>query len=112
MSLIRPPPLLSYFPTLTATLGFSTYKTLCMSAPPWIFATLVALVNSWHSDRTQEKFWHTAWPLMMGIVGFIIACASMNTAARYVSLFLQAGSYAGYVISKSSRLPKHAATCV
>ncbi len=34
----------------------------------------------------------------MGIVGFIIAMATLNTAARYISLFLAAGSYAGYII--------------
>lgn len=31
----------------------------------------------------------------MGLVGFVISIATTNTAARYVALFLQAGSYAG-----------------
>lgn len=70
---------------------------------------IVALINSWHSDRTQEKFWHATWPLVLGCVGFIIGigalhcCKILGTdinrplaskptaiAARYVSLFLQA----------------------
>ena len=38
---------------------------------------------------------------MAGLVGFIISMATMNTAARYVALFLQASSYAGYVITTS-----------
>jgi hypothetical protein len=33
----------------------------------------------------------------MGLTGFIISIATTNVAARYVALFLQAGSYAGYV---------------
>lgn len=89
-----------YFPTLTKTLGYGTTETLLLAAPPWLFACLVALANSVHSDRTQEKFWHATWPLLLGIVGFIISMATSPTtvAARYVALFLQAQSYAGYVI--------------
>lgn len=33
----------------------------------------------------------------MGMVGFIISMATEVVAARYVALFMQAGSYAGYV---------------
>ena len=33
----------------------------------------------------------------MGMVGFIISMSTEIVAARYVALFLQAGSYAGYV---------------
>ncbi|WVQ86269.1 hypothetical protein IAT38_008437 [Cryptococcus sp. DSM 104549] len=89
-----------YFPTLTKTLGYGTTETLLLAAPPWIFSCILALINSWHSDKTNEKFWHSTWPLVMGIVGFIISMATKptNKAARYVALFLQAGSYAGYII--------------
>lgn len=34
----------------------------------------------------------------MGIVGFIICMSTLNTAGRYVALFLQAGSYAGFIV--------------
>jgi MFS family permease len=33
----------------------------------------------------------------MGILGFIISMSTLNVAARYVALFLQAGSYAGFI---------------
>jgi hypothetical protein len=36
-------------------------------------------------------------PICVGLVGFVISIATTNVAARYVALFLQAGSYAGYV---------------
>jgi MFS family permease len=35
---------------------------------------------------------------MMGLVGFIISMSTLNVAARYVALFLQAGSYAGFIV--------------
>lgn len=34
----------------------------------------------------------------MGLVGFIISMATLNTAARYLALFLQAGSYSGFIV--------------
>ncbi|KAK3938129.1 putative tartrate transporter protein [Diplogelasinospora grovesii] len=88
----------AFFPTLTGTLGFSYVPTLLMSAPPWVFACIVSLITSWHSDRAQEKFFHISLPMVGGIIGFIISMSTENIAARYVALFLQASSYAGFVV--------------
>lgn len=71
-----------------------------MSAPPWVFSCLFSLCVALSSDRYQEKFWHIVGPVCMGLVGFIISMSTSNTAARYVALFLQAGSYAGYVFCR------------
>ncbi|KAH6641216.1 general substrate transporter [Chaetomium tenue] len=88
----------AFFPTLTGTLGFDPIPTLLMSAPPWAFACLVSVINAWHSDRTQDKFWHIVGPICLGLIGFIISMATSNVAARYVALFLQASSYAGFIV--------------
>ncbi|GAM41942.1 tartrate transporter [Talaromyces pinophilus] len=72
--------------------------TLLMSAPPWVFSCIVSLINAWHADRTQEKIWHIYGPMFMGLVGFVISMSTLNVAARYVALFLQAGSYAGFIV--------------
>ncbi|KAF3403630.1 hypothetical protein F1880_009699 [Penicillium rolfsii] len=88
----------AFFPTLTGTLGFNYVATLLMSAPPWVFSCLISLVNAWHSDRAQEKSWHIVGPIIMGIIGFVISMATLNVAARYIALFLQAGSYAGFIV--------------
>ncbi|WVN84904.1 uncharacterized protein L203_100040 [Cryptococcus depauperatus CBS 7841] len=88
----------AFFPTLTGTLGYGYVPTLLMSAPPWVFATLVSFAVSWHADRTQEKFLHIVIPIVFGLVGFIISMITLNTAARYVALFLQAQSYAGFIV--------------
>ena len=69
-----------------------------MSAPPWVFSCIFSVINAWHADKTQEKVWHIIGPIGMGAVGFIICMATSNTAARYVALFLQAGSYAGFIV--------------
>jgi hypothetical protein len=77
-----------YFPTLTATLGYNPTITLLLCAPPWAFSVLVTWLNARHSDRTGERFFHMVGPLVAGIVGFIIALATQNVAARYVSLLV------------------------
>ncbi|ODA83533.1 hypothetical protein RJ55_02047 [Drechmeria coniospora] len=88
----------AFFPTLTGTLGFGYVPTLLMSSPPWLFACLFSILVSWNADRTQEKFWHIVGPILMGSVGFVISMATLQVAARYVALFLQAGSYAGFIV--------------
>ncbi|GES59686.1 allantoate permease [Aspergillus terreus] len=88
----------AFFPSLTETLGFSYVPTLLMSAPPWVFSCLFSLVVAWSSDRYQEKFWHIVGPILVGLVGFIISMSTLNVAARYVALFLQAASYAGFIV--------------
>ncbi|EEB86986.1 hypothetical protein MPER_15874, partial [Moniliophthora perniciosa FA553] len=88
----------AYFPTLTATLQYDRTVTLLLCAPPWGFATIMAFIFSRHSDKTGERFYHIITAFLLGIVGFIIAISTMNTAARYVSLFLMAQSYSGFIV--------------
>ncbi|KZP03843.1 MFS general substrate transporter, partial [Athelia psychrophila] len=87
----------AFFPTLSATMGYNRTDTLLLCAPPWIFATLVSFAVARHSDKTGERFWHITVPLLFGIVGFAIAAATLNTGARYFSLFLMAQSYAAFI---------------
>ncbi|TFY60003.1 hypothetical protein EVJ58_g5425 [Rhodofomes roseus] len=84
----------SYFPTLSATLGYNRTVSLLLCAPPFILAAILAYVNSRHSDLTQERFYHMTISWAIGIVGFIISICTMNTAAR----FLMAQQYAGFVV--------------
>lgn len=89
----------NFFPTLTATLGYSTTVTLVMAAPPWIFPAIVGLVNAWHADRTGERFFHlTVW-WWISILGYVVSLTTMLTAARYFSLFLMAVGYSGSMLT-------------
>ncbi|KAG2032386.1 major facilitator superfamily domain-containing protein [Suillus americanus] len=87
-----------YFPTLTATLGYNPTVTLLLVAPPFVCAAIVAFVLSRHSDRAQERFYHMSASYIVGIIGFIISMCTMNTAARYLSLFLMEQSNAGIML--------------
>ncbi|KAF9226509.1 MFS general substrate transporter [Gyrodon lividus] len=88
----------AFFPTLGATLGYNPTVTLLLCSPPWAFATFVAFKTSRHSDSDGERFLHVAVPLFLGIVGFLMAMLTMNTVIRYMSLFLMAQSYTGFIV--------------
>jgi hypothetical protein len=83
---------------LTATLGYPHITTLIITFGPWGWAFLCVLGNALHANKTGERTWHTCIPLAIGIVGFIIASATENLGARFFALFVEAQSYAGYVI--------------
>ncbi|KAF8839408.1 MFS general substrate transporter [Paxillus ammoniavirescens] len=89
----------NFFPTLTATLGYSTTVTLLMAAPPWILATISTLINAWNADRTGERFFHqTGWWWVV-MVGYIISLSTMATPGRYFSMFLMTTGYCGFTLT-------------
>ncbi|KAF2757108.1 MFS general substrate transporter [Pseudovirgaria hyperparasitica] len=89
----------NFFPTVVATLGYGRVETLLLTSPPYVLAVICTFVNAWHADRTGERFYHVILPAFVGIAAFIIAAATTNTAARYLSMMLMLpGVYTGYVV--------------
>lgn len=76
----------AYFPTLMSTIGYTSTTTLLLCVPPWIFATLVAIFMSRHSDHTAERCGHITISFGFGILGFLLAISTMNPVIRYSSL--------------------------
>ncbi|TCD66551.1 hypothetical protein EIP91_001272 [Steccherinum ochraceum] len=89
----------NFFPTLTATLGFSTTISLVLAAPPWIFATIVCCIGAWHADRTGERFFHISGWWWGAIIGYIIGVSTMSTGGRYFAMFLMAAGYSGFALT-------------
>ncbi|KAH9218978.1 MFS transporter [Leptodontidium sp. 2 PMI_412] len=100
----------SFIPTLVKTFGYSKVQTLLLVAPPYVFATLVALSVSYSSDKRGERAFHIMVPMFFGMVGFVIAAATQVLAARYLAIFLMlAGVYGSYNVALawiSSTLPR------
>ena len=78
----------NFFPTLTATLGYSHIVSLLLAAPPYIFITFWALGHSLMSDRVGNRFWFFIYPIPVTIVGWIIFMTTDSFGPRYFSLFL------------------------
>lgn len=87
-----------FFPTIVGTLGYDHVTTLIITFGPWGWAFLCVMGNALHANKTDERTLHLCIPLCIGIVGFIIASATTDLGARFFALFLEAQSYAGYVI--------------
>jgi ACS family tartrate transporter-like MFS transporter len=47
-----------------------------LSILPYLAVLLAMLYNGWDSDRTNERRWHTAIPLMLGAVAFALTILS------------------------------------
>jgi sugar phosphate permease len=63
-----------WFPTiLQRASGFSTGVVTSLAALPFLAATIAILVNGWHSDRTQERRWHTAGALFLAAIFLVLA---------------------------------------
>ncbi|PPQ88464.1 hypothetical protein CVT25_011590 [Psilocybe cyanescens] len=90
---------INFFPTLTATLGFSTTITLLIAAPPWILTAILCVVNARHADKTGERFWHISVWWWSVILGFIIAQSTMSVGGRYTSLFFLASGQIGFAMT-------------
>ncbi|EXJ68578.1 uncharacterized protein A1O5_08372 [Cladophialophora psammophila CBS 110553] len=84
----------NFFPTVVGTLGFDRTITLVLTCPPFVFAAVFGPLLALSSGRFNERTWHITAGMAMGLAGFVIAAATLNTAARYLACFLfSAGVY-------------------
>ncbi len=52
--------------------GKSDIAVTMLSILPYVAVLLAMLFNGWHSDRTNERRWHTAVPLIFGVAAFAL----------------------------------------
>lgn len=56
--------------------GMSDLSVTVLSILPYVAVLFAMLFNGWHSDRSNERRWHTAVPLMLGAVAFALTILS------------------------------------
>ncbi len=56
--------------------GMSNLAVTMLSIIPYVAVLFAMLFNGWHSDRTNERRWHTAIPLILGVVAFAMTIRS------------------------------------
>ncbi|KAK9254919.1 major facilitator superfamily domain-containing protein [Lipomyces tetrasporus] len=76
------------FPSIVKSLGFNRTNTLLLTAPPWLVVAITSVINSFHSDKTGERYWHMMWGPCLSLVGFVIGISTTKTAPRYVAMIL------------------------
>ena len=77
--------------------GESDAKVTLLAALPYIAGFLVQQFNGWHSDRTRERRWHAAIPLLLSGV-FLFVAIHMGSSVLLSMLFFVGvgGAYFGF----------------
>jgi MFS transporter, ACS family, tartrate transporter len=70
--------------------GLPTFQVTLISGIPWLAAVPAMLISAWHSDKTGERRWHAAIPILL--VG--VALAMSQWAGNHLVLAMAAFSLA------------------
>jgi MFS transporter, ACS family, tartrate transporter len=74
--------------TVKQMTGLSSFQTGLVNALPWIGVLLAMALNSRHSDRTGERFWHVALPAAVAAISITLAGLSGPGVLALVLLFV------------------------
>ncbi|KFA71228.1 hypothetical protein S40288_03857 [Stachybotrys chartarum IBT 40288] len=85
----------NFFPTVVGSLGFNDTITLVLTCPPYLVSGFFGYCAGLSSGKYNERTYHITVCMSIALVGYIISCVTLNTAARYIACFLFAsGAYA------------------
>ncbi|KAF4897309.1 putative transporter [Colletotrichum viniferum] len=76
----------NFFPTIVEMLNFNTTITLVLTCPPYLIPGVLSIVWAWSSGKHNERTWHITISKAVALFGFVWACATMNTGARYFAM--------------------------
>ena len=87
-----------WLPTILKRLsGQSDLKVTLMAALPYVAAFVAQQINGWHSDRTRERRWHAALPVLVCGSALAVAVLYRENLALSLTLFVIAGgSFYGF----------------
>ncbi|KAL9103860.1 MAG: hypothetical protein Q9163_001138 [Psora crenata] len=50
--------------------------------PPYTLAVITTFINSWHADRTGERYFHITVPLYFSVIAFVVAATTTAVGPR------------------------------
>ena len=76
------------FPVIITGLGYKNATANLMTVPAYALAAIAIWVNTWHSDRTQERSLHIIIPNVLVLIGIVLAYAipESNHGGRYAGM--------------------------
>jgi sugar phosphate permease len=83
-----------WLPTIFKRLsGQSDLKVTLLASLPFLAGFLVQQVNGWHSDRTGERRWHAAAPLLLSGVSLVLTVLYGSDPSLSVAFFTLVGAF-------------------
>ncbi|KAJ4992101.1 major facilitator superfamily transporter [Stagonosporopsis vannaccii] len=78
---------------LQGGMGFNTGESILLSAPPYYYAVLPAILSSWAGDRFQLRGPVIVFNCLTLIAGFAMLGFSSHVAVRLIGTYLATGAY-------------------
>jgi ACS family tartrate transporter-like MFS transporter len=89
-----------WFPTiLKRVTGFSNFSVTLLSALPFLAGLIAMLWNGWHSDRTGERRWHTAVPMLVGASALAGAVLARNLVLAFALMVIAGAATTAFLPS-------------
>lgn len=76
-----------FLPSIIKTLGYNNTITLLLTAPPYFVAFCGSIAIAYSSAKRNERCMHIVLPLMVSILGNIMAMTVKGFGPRYLSIF-------------------------
>ncbi|KAJ4156353.1 hypothetical protein NW754_007979 [Fusarium falciforme] len=76
----------NFFPTIVETLGFSRNVTLALTCPPYLVSGVISIAWAASSGHFNERVWHITASKCVAVLGFVLACTTLNIGARYFAM--------------------------
>jgi len=76
--------------------GFSNQSVTSLLLIPALIGIIGMLVNGWHSDKTDERLWHTGIPLLAAGAMFALLTFDHHLASAIALLLLGSGFFFAY----------------
>ena len=84
-----------WMPQLIQNFGLPNLTVGFLTAIPYLVASVVMVLCGWNSDRTGERRWHIALPLLIGAAAFAWSAYAHDSCAAMIALSIAtAGIYA------------------
>jgi MFS transporter, ACS family, tartrate transporter len=81
-----------WLPTMLKRLsGQSDLKVTLLASLPYLAGFLTQQLNGWHSDRTRERRWHSAIPVLLSGLGLFFAINSGTHVTLSIIFFTMVG---------------------
>jgi MFS transporter, ACS family, tartrate transporter len=64
---------------------------------PFLWSFLLMQINGWHSDRMAERRWHSALPLFVATVGFLLLTTRPHAMPVLLAFFMMASTATVYL---------------